>query len=83
MLKGDTTHFQIDLIQELEVIALLNGGPKCFPGGGGAQKVLPCLEGVGGYSFGPTIFPFCNLPTFNDRSPKGEAGDVTRFLGGL
>ena len=33
--------------------------------GGGAEKVLLCLEGWGGgggggTSFGPTIFPFCS-----------------------
>ena len=45
-----------------------------LPGGGEAQKVLPCLEGVGRYIFGPMIFPVCSLPTINDRSPKGGGG---------
>ena len=33
----------------LEVLAILKGGAKCFrPFEGGAQKVLPYLEGRGG-----------------------------------
>ena len=38
--------------------------------GGGAQKVVPCLEGGGAKSFGPVIFPFCSpfLPVINDQS---------------
>ena len=38
-------------------------------GGGGARKVLPCLEG-GTESFGPAIFPFCSphpIPVINDH----------------
>ena len=40
---------------------------------GGAQKVLPCLEGRGGggaNKFEPAIFPFCSppLPVINDQS---------------
>ena len=38
--------------------------------GGGAQKVVSCLEERGAKSFGPAIFPFCRapFPVINDQS---------------
>ena len=51
---------QKDLTQELEVLAvLIRGGGKKFPPfkrGGGAGKVLPCLEG------GRKTFWACDFP---------------------
>ena len=43
------------------------GGAKSFHSlKGGAQKVLPCLEGGGGAkSFGPAFFPFYSPPPHN------------------
>ena len=58
-LKGGTTSFEVVLISTLK------GGPtfppfKSWAGGGGAQQVLPCLEGCGAETFGPAIYPFCS-----------------------
>ena len=43
---GGTTSFEVVLTQELEVLAIVIGGTQSFQGGG-ALKVLPCLEGGG------------------------------------
>ena len=54
MLKGGTTSSEVVKTQELEVLAIVigGGGTKDFhpfiKRGGGAQKVLPCLEWGGG-----------------------------------
>ena len=40
-------------MRKLTILAILKGG---------AQKVLPCLEGGRGKSFGPMMFPLCSLP---------------------
>ena len=45
---GGTKSFEEVLTRELEVLAIVMEGRKKFPPfnqGGGAQKVLPCLEG--------------------------------------
>ena len=53
MLKRGAQSFEVVLVWELEVLAIVMvGGPKGFHplkkrGGGEAQKVLPCLEGGG------------------------------------
>ena len=60
--KGGHTRFEVDLTQELEVLAI----PfilKLGWGGGGAHQVLPCLEGWGeGKKFRtrdfPTLYPY-------------------------
>ena len=44
MLKGGTTSCGVVFTLELEILAILKGGFPLFKRGGGAQKVLPCLE---------------------------------------
>ena len=48
--KGGWRSFEVVLTWELEVLAIVMG-------------ILPCLEGRGAKSFGPTIFPFCSPPS--------------------
>ena len=51
MLKGGgAKSFGVFFMWYLEVLAILKGGAKGFHflKGGGAQQVLPCLDGVGG-----------------------------------
>ena len=61
-----TTSFEVVLIQELSVLAIVIGGAqKSFhPLKGGPQNVLPCLEGGGGRKMFLTHdFPFCSSPS--------------------
>ena len=74
LLPGWTGHcFKVVLISELEVLAIVMGGAQkvsTLQKGGGAQTVLPCLQGGGGRkSFGPAISHFvAPLPVINDQS---------------
>ena len=63
--KG-TKCIEVVLTQELDVLAILKGGTTSFrpiKRGGGAQRILQCLEEEGAPTKSrPKIFQFCSPP---------------------
>ena len=65
---GGTKGFEVVLISELELLAIVMGGgerkkfPPLIKRRGGGQKFYPVLMG-GAKSSGPAIFSFCSPPS--------------------